>query len=290
MSYLLFFAFFVLILFLRSYIILHIFTPKRKKDKKYPQSTFENIEFRMEIGAVRGWLIRSDMGKGCFLLIHGWGSNKSDMLRYVDPIVASGYDIVMVDVLGHGQSDSVQKQVSIESFVQTITSTIDYVTERPDINSKSIYVLGHSMGGIAASIVNAQDARIQALITDSMPTSLKSISNSMAEKITLPYMPIGWLFVSWFLLRGGVFIKARKEWRLEKILKNQQSPSLAIHSMQDKKVPVSNAEVLKNASNFKQIIKVETKGHHNCVKDPFFWNYVFQFIESNKGDIVNEEY
>lgn len=81
------------------------------------------------------------------------------------------------------------------------------------------------MGGIAASIVNSTDLRIQALITDSMPTSLKSISKSMAEKVTLPYIPFGWLFVSWFLLRGGVFIKARREWCLEMILKNN-SPHL----------------------------------------------------------------
>ena len=99
---------------------------------------------------------------------------------------------------------------------------IDYVEERPDIH-KEIYVLGHSLGGTAASIVNATDLRIQALITDSMSTSLKSISQSMAGNIKMPYIPFGWLFVSWFLLRGGVFFKARREWHLEKILKNQKS-------------------------------------------------------------------
>lgn len=225
--------------------------------------------------------MKNERSRGCFLLVHGWGSNKSNMLRYVDPLLASGYDVIIMDVLGHGQSDVIQKQVSIESYVQSITSTIDYVSESPDINSNAIYVLGHSMGGIAASIVNATDLRITALITDSMPTSLKSISKSMAEKITIPYIPFGWLFVSWFLIRGGVFLKARREWSLEKILKNQQSPALAIHSIQDKKVPISNVDVLLNNSNFKQVIKVETKGHHNCVKDKNFWDNIFHFIVSN---------
>lgn len=290
MKYLLFVAFIAIILFLRSYIILHIFTPKKKEGKKFPNSTYENIEIEVETGTIQGWLIKSEQARGCFLLIHGWGSNKSDMLRYADPVLANGYDVIMVDVLGHGQSQSIQKQVSIGSFVQSITSTIDYVGERPDINSNAIYVLGHSMGGIAASIVNATDLRLQGLITDSMPTSLKSISQSMADKVTIPYIPFGWLFVSWFLLRGGVFIKARREWCLEKILKNQQSPALAIHSIQDKKVPISNVEVLLNDSNFKQVIKVATKGHHNCVKDKFFWDNVFDFIANNKGEIVDEEY
>lgn len=275
---------------MRSYIIRHIFTPKRKVDKKYPNSTYENIEIELGIGTIRGWLMKSERARGCFLLVHGWNSTKSDMLRYVDPLLASGYDVIIVDVLGHGQSDLIHKQVSIESFVQSITSAIDYVWERPDINSKAIYVLGHSMGGIAASIVNSTDLRIQALVTDSMPTSLKSISESMAEKVILPYIPFGWLFVSWFLVRGGVFLKARREWCLENILKNQQSPALAIHSIQDQKVPISNVDVLLNDSNFKQVIKVETKGHHNCVKDKFFWDNVFHFIASNEGDIVDEVY
>ncbi|WP_369436040.1 alpha/beta hydrolase [Lysinibacillus fusiformis] len=290
MKYLLFVAFIAIILYLRSYIILHIFTPKMKKVKKYPNSSYENIEIEMKTGTIQGWLIKSEQARGCFLLIHGWGSNKSDMLRYADPVLANGYDVIIVDVLGHGQSASIQKQVSIASFVQSIISTIDYVCERPDINSNAIYVLGHSMGGIAASIVNATDLRLQGLITDSMPTSLKSISQSMADKVTIPYIPFGWLFVSWFLLRGGVFIKARREWCLEKILKNQQSPALAIHSIQDKKVPISNVEVLLKDSNFKQVIKVVTKGHHNCVKDKFFWDNVFHLIANNKGEIIDEEY
>ncbi|MEG0260933.1 MAG: alpha/beta fold hydrolase [Lysinibacillus sp.] len=283
MKYFLIITLIVIILFLRSYIIRHIFTPRKKEDKKYPNTTYENIEIERDFGTIRGWLINSEKAKGCFLLVHGWGSNKSDMLRYVDPLLASGYDVIIVDVLGHGQSDFLQKQVSIESFVKSITSTIDFVEERPDINSHAIYVLGHSMGGVAASIVNATDLRINALITDSMPTSLKSISKSMAEKITLPYIPFGWLFVSWFLLRGGVFIKARREWCLENILKNQPSPALAIHSIHDKKVPSSNVDVLLDKSNFKKVIKVKTKGHHNCVKDKFFWDNVVQFIESTEG-------
>ncbi|KAA0965302.1 alpha/beta hydrolase [Sporosarcina sp. ANT_H38] len=290
MKYLIFIAFLVIILLLRNYIIRHIFTPKLKEDKKYPNSAYEDIEIKLGIGTIRGWLIKSEKARGCFLLVHGWNSTKSDMLRYADPLLASGYDVIIVDVLGHGQSDSIQKQVSIESFVRSITSTIDYVCERPDINSHAIYVLGHSMGGIAASIVNSTDLRIQALITDSMPTSLNSISKSMAEKITLPYIPVGWLFVSWFLLRGGVFLKARREWCLENILKNQKSPALAIHSIQDKKVPISNVDVLLNDSNFEQVIKVATNGHHNCVKDEHFWDNIFHFIASNKGDIVDEIY
>lgn len=290
MKFVLFIAFMVIILFLRSYIIRHIFTPKRKENKKYPNSTHENIEIELDLGTIRGWLIKSEEARGCFLLVHGWNSNKSDMLRYVDPLIASGYDVIIVDVPGHGQSDAIQKQVSIESFVQSIISTIDYVCERPDSNRHAIYVLGHSMGGIAASIANSTDMRIQALITDSMPTSLKSISESMAEKVTLPYIPFGWLFVSWFLVRGGVFLKARREWRLEKILNNQLSPALAIHSIQDKKVPISNVDVLLNDSNFKQVIKVSTKGHHNCVKDKCFWEDIFHFIASKEGDVVDEAY
>ncbi|MEG0440177.1 MAG: alpha/beta fold hydrolase [Solibacillus sp.] len=282
MKYLIFIAFVGVILILRSAIIRHIFTPKRKAEKMQPSSPYETIEMELDSGTIRGWIIKSERAKGCFLLVHGWGSNKSDMLRYADPLLANGYDVIIVDVLGHGQSEFIHKQVSIASFVQSITSTIDYVRERSDINSKAIYILGHSMGGIAASIVNATDLRIQALITDSMPTSLKSISNSMADKVKLPYIPFGWLFVSWFLLRGGVFLKARREWCLEEILKNQKSPALAIHSNLDKKVPISNVEILLKASNFKRVIKVETKGHHNCVKDDCFWENIFHFISNNE--------
>ena len=269
-----------LVFLFRSYIVRHIFTPKRKKNKNVPNATYEHIEIKVDRGIIRGWLMKSDEAKGCFLLVHGWSSNKSDMLRYADPLLANGYDVLLVDVPGHGESDANVKQVSIKSFVETIAAMIDYVESRPEMHHKGIYVLGHSIGGTAASIVNATDLRIRALITDSMPTSLKSISQSMAENIKMPYIPFGWLFVSWFLLRGGVLFKARKEWRLEEIIKNQKSKALAIHSTRDQKVSITNVDVLLNSSNFKQIIKVSTEGHNNCVKDKNFWMNVFHFIEN----------
>ncbi len=285
MKYLMLIVFIGIVLLFRNYIVHHIFTAKRKGNKKYPSVAYENIEMKVGSSTIRGWLMKSEGEKGCFLLVHGWSSNKSDMLRYADPLLASGYDVLMVDVLGHGESDAIQKQVSIKSFVQSLKAMIDYVGQRPDLQQKKIYVLGHSLGGTAASIVNATDLRLQALITDSMPTSLKSISQSMAENIKILYIPFGWLFVSWFLIRGGVFFKARTEWGLEKIMKSQNSPSLAIQSIHDKKVPISNVEILTQASNFKQVMKVETKGHHSCVKDERFWDNVFHFIESSEMDI-----
>ena len=280
MKYLLLIVFIVIILLFRNYIVRHIFTPIRKENKKVPNIPYENVEIEMNNGKIRGWLMKSEGAKGSFILVHGWSSNKSDMLRYAEPLVVNGYDVLLVDVLGHGQSDATEKQVSIKSFVQSIKMMINYVEKRPDVH-KEIYVLGHSLGGTAASIVNGTEGRIQALITDSMPTSLKSISKSMAGNVKMPYIPFGWLFVSWFLSRAGVFFKTRREWRLEKILKNQKSPALAIHSIHDKIVPISNVDILLMDSNFKQVIKVGTKGHNNCVKDEHFWEYVFHFITSN---------
>ena len=87
---------------------------------------------------------------------------------------------------------------------------------------------------------------------------------------------------------AGVFFKARREWHLEKILKNQKSSALAIHSIHDKKVPIANADILLKDSNFKQVIKVETKGHNSCVKDDRFWDYVFHFIQVMKWMVVDE--
>ncbi|KOS69237.1 hypothetical protein AEA09_12200 [Lysinibacillus contaminans] len=272
------------VLFVRHYMVYSIFTPKKRATKKLPSLLYENIEIQCTKGMIRGWLMKSEKADGCFILVHGWGSNRSTMLRYADSLVVKGYDVLLIDVLGHGESDSVQKQVSIETFVISIQAAIDFVEARSNINSHAIYVLGHSMGGLAASIVNATDLRLNGLITDSMPTSLESISNSMAGKVTLPYRPFGWLIVSWFLVRGGVFFKTRGEWRLDRVFNQQLAPAFSIHSCFDQKVPVSCVDVLMHTSNFKEVIKVNTKGHHNCVQDEHFWRYVFQFIESTKGE------
>ncbi|MFJ7734929.1 alpha/beta hydrolase [Lysinibacillus sp. NPDC097287] len=283
MKYFLLIVLIMVVFFMRHYMVHSVFTPQKRVNKKSPSLPYENIEMEGAKGTIRGWLKKSEKADGCFILVHGWGSNRSVMLRYADSLIEKGYDVLLIDVLGHGESDSVQKQVSIETFVMSIQAAIDFVEARSEVNSHAIYVLGHSMGGLAASIVNATDPRLNGLITDSMPTSLESISKSMAGKVTLPYRPFGWLIVSWFLVRGGVFFKARGEWHLEKIFNQQLAPAFSIHSDLDQKVPISSVDVLMNNSNFKEVIKVKTKGHHNCVQDEHFWQHVFHFIESTKG-------
>ena len=269
----------VIVLFLRHYIIRYIFTPTKRFGQKVPAIPYEDIEIKSRTGTIRGWLIKNEGSKGCFLLVHGWGSNKSAMVQYSETLYEKGYTIILIDVFGHGASDSIQKQISIETFVNSIQITIDFAEAHAEIGGNGIYVLGHSMGGLAASIVNATDARLRGLITDSIPTSLANISQSMAGKVKVPYVPFGWLFVSWMFLRAGVFLKTRREWQLEKIFMNQQSPAIAFFSVPDEKVPIVNADVLEHRSNFKRIIKVSTKGHNNCVQDERFWINVFRFIE-----------
>ena len=272
-------AFAVIVLFLRYYIIRYIFTPTKKVGQKEPAIPYEDIEIKSRSGTIRGWLIKNVARKGCFILVHGWGSNKSAMLRYSEALYEKGYTIILIDVFNHGASDSIQKQISIETFVNSIQTTIDYAETHAEIGGNGIYVLGHSMGGLAASIVNATDARLKGLITDSIPTSLPNISQSMAGKVKIAYVPFGWLFVSWMFLRAGIFLKTRREWQLEKIFMNQQSPALAFFSALDEIVPIVNADVIEHRSNFKRVIKVSTKGHNNCVEDERFWKNVYQYIE-----------
>ncbi|MEC1177156.1 alpha/beta hydrolase [Metasolibacillus meyeri] len=275
----------VVLFFLRKTIVQHVFTPRKKQNNKKPMHPYEDIEIKLDAGIVRGWLIKHERARGTFILLHGWGSNKSAMLRYEEGLTLENYNVLIIDVLGHGASDTPNKQVSIETFVHCLTATIDYIAKRQEL---PIYVLGHSMGGVAASILGSLDSRIHILVTDSMPTSLKSISQAMTGKLSLPYMLIGWLFTSWFLLRGGVFIKTSREWNFRKILSSQQAPALAIHSIYDSKVSASNTDLLEKESNFKQITLTSTPGHNRCVEDAMFWKTVNQFIRENnlkgKGD------
>ncbi len=116
---------------------------------------------------VGGWYIPAGDGIGAdgptVVLVHGWGANKSEVLKYAVAFHAT-FNVVAFDLRNGGRSSSSPTTFGVRE-PRDLEAVIDWLvrTKHP----AHIAVMGNSMGGATAVLAAATDQRIEALILDS---------------------------------------------------------------------------------------------------------------------------
>ncbi|MFE3731866.1 alpha/beta fold hydrolase, partial [Nocardia sp. NPDC059154] len=94
---------------------------------------------------IRGRKMRYvDVGVGSpLLLVHGLGGSWQTWLENL-PALSSRHRVIAVDLPGFGRSEPLTKPLTIDAFVESLTTLLD------ELGIKRAVVLGHSMGGLVS--------------------------------------------------------------------------------------------------------------------------------------------
>jgi acylglycerol lipase len=96
----------------------------------------------------QAWLPEGEV-KAAILIVHGLGEHCGRYTNVVNYLVPQGYAVYGFDLPGHGKSEGVREFVKeFADYTQTVTAIYNIVqVEQP---GKSVFLLGHSMGGLIA--------------------------------------------------------------------------------------------------------------------------------------------
>ncbi len=115
-----------------------------------------------------GWYIPASGGIGptgaTVVLVHGWASNKSGVLKYAVPLHPA-FNLVAFDLRNGGRSSRTGTTFGSKERLD-VAAIIDWL-ERTKHPSR-VAVMGSSMGGVAALLEAGEDPRVDALILDSV--------------------------------------------------------------------------------------------------------------------------
>ncbi|WP_080776813.1 alpha/beta fold hydrolase [Chryseobacterium phocaeense] len=115
--------------------------------KKYTQSSDgQNIHYK-----------ESGQGNTALLFVHGWLGN-AEWWNNQQEYFKDRYQIVQMDLPGHGQSDASRKEWSSDLYADDITAVA------AAIDSKEIILVGHSMSGAYALKAALKIPNLKALI------------------------------------------------------------------------------------------------------------------------------
>lgn len=238
-----------------------------------------------------------DKSKPTVIIVHGIGEHSGRYLHVKNVLNKAGYNVVRYDQRGHGKSTYALGK--LKSFHQMIDD-LKLIVEDVKLDSKKVFLLGHSMGGLVVNLYAAKYGDVSGIISSGAAT--KTPKNAKILKY------IGFWYLRWLKvgtknvveglsrdkevaikyendplvlnkfsisLIGEMFIKGAKY--LHKNLNKINVPILYLHGEKDPIVPASNSKFMyQNISvNDKELIIYEGALHEI-------------YNETNKEEVISD--
>jgi len=181
---------------------------------------------------IAGWYIPAANGVGpggpTLLIVPGWKSHKSEVLKYAPPFHAA-YNLVLVDLRDGGRSGGTETTWGLREQLD-VRAMIDWLVRTK--GPTWIGAMGNSMGAATVLAEAIEDPRVEALILDSMHASLvTSLGDGLESERHLPAVPSAWAMVAGASLRVGADLTSVDPVRI--IGRLGDRPVLLIHGLAD---------------------------------------------------------
>lgn len=223
--------------------------------------TYEPLRLTTSDGVtIAAWYIPHPQAKATILFFHGNAGNMSDRLFDLKQFHLGGYNTLMIDYRGYGESDG---KPSEQGTYLDAQAAWNYFTDNRKESPDRIILFGRSLGG-AVAVELATRNTPAALIVESSFTSLTDIG-----KIHYPLLPVRWIL----------------RYRYDSINKVSRitCPKLFIHGREDRLIPFENGRSLFEAACQPKTF-LETPGEHNNAGYAYAPPYtvkMFEFIQAS---------
>jgi pimeloyl-ACP methyl ester carboxylesterase len=192
---------------------------------------------------LRGWYLSTKDRRHLIVLVHGMWSSWLEMAALGRDLHQNGFDVLLFDLRGHGQSDP--SRLYLGRRERNDIRAVMAWAESAGFAEDRIGWLGYSMGGSTLLMEAARNPRIHAAVIDSPYGDLPKLLNTQLSKHSgLP---------GWF--NPGILLAARLCYgvRTDDLVPIRyarawgQRPLLLIHGESDSIVPVDQAQKLAEA-------------------------------------------
>lgn len=188
------------------------------------------------------------------LLLHGWEGRGSQLGAFVPKLVAAGYQVIAVDLPGHG--DAAPALTSVVDFGRAIGAVVQALGPFAGL-------IGHSMGGAAAALAHTFGAFDTRLVLIGAPRSPRAFLDAFARHLGLSRAAQTELEQR-IARRFGLSVDAADVGRLGA---HVSLPALVIHDRNDGIVPFEHGLALVAALPAASLMETAQLGHRRILRD-----------------------
>ncbi|MFW9832809.1 MAG: alpha/beta hydrolase [Candidatus Thorarchaeota archaeon] len=110
---------------------------------------------------VKGITTYSEGASVAVLLIHGFGASSDELATLHDHLSTKGYSTFSVQLAGHGTTPEDFKATTWEDWYQSAKFGLEHVLSW---NTKYVFIVGFSMGGLLSLLLSSEEGKIDGLI------------------------------------------------------------------------------------------------------------------------------
>jgi alpha-beta hydrolase superfamily lysophospholipase len=224
---------------------------------------FQRVDF-LSVNGVRlaGWYGEGRTGRGAATIVvcHGWAADKRDMLDLTKALRASGFDVLLFDLHGWGESNRGPVTFG-DRETGDILGAVRFLKEQRPGKAHRIGLIGFSMGAAAAIRATAQSSDIDAVVADASYARLDVQLGRFFRRFAGPLWPVVYVPARWFGERlTGTAIGTISP--LQAIGRMTPRPVLIIHGTRDRVIDADDARQLYRAAGPpKTLWLIEGAGH-----------------------------
>ena len=201
------------------------------------------------------------------LLVHGWSGRGTQLVKFAEELIASGYSTVSFDAPAHGKSAG--KTTLMPEFIASIL-------EIEKLYGPFEYAIGHSLGGISLLNSIREGLKIKKLIVIGSADRIKDIFDEFVKKLELKPI-ISEKMIDGFEKQYNV---SMDNYSAHIAAKEVQIPTLVIHDENDYEVPVfCGKNIHKHLPNGELFI-TKKLGHRKILGDKEVINKTMSFIQN----------
>ncbi len=249
----------------------------KPKGTKFPSQKFETIKLQSN-KLIECWLIKAENPRGTVILFHGYGTEKSSNIDKSDEFLKLGFNTILVDFMGAGNSEGNQTTIGFKEAVE-VKTVFDYASKNRE---KNIFLFGTSMGAVAImKAINDYKINPKGIIIECPFGSIYKTTCARFNRIGVPTFPMAGLLLFWGSVENGFW---NFGFNPSEFAKNIKCPTLLLYGKTDKSVSFAETvAIFKNLSGQKKLTIFENTGHENYMtKNKKKWIFEINEFFDNK--------
>lgn len=248
----------------------------KPRNIKFPTQKYQTLKLKSN-KEIECWLIKTKNPKGTVILFHGYGGEKSSMITKSDEFIKLGFNTLLVDFMGSGNSEGNQTTIGYKE-AEEVKTTFDYLQKSGEEN---IYLFGTSMGAVAImKCINDTKIKPKGIIIECPFGSMYTTVCTRFKKMNAPTFPMAGILVFWGSIQNGFWGFSHNP---TEYAKNITCPTLLLYGEKDKSVSRKEINnIYENLKCSKKLNIYKNTGHENyLIKNKVEWNKnISQFITS----------
>ena len=217
---------------------------------------------------IKCWYSQLDSVHGTVILFHGFSCNKSFVLNEANEFVRRGYNVLMPDTRGHGESSGNKTSYGYYE-AEEVKLAFDYVK---GLGERNIYLWGMSMGAVEIMKAMADyNLSAKGLILEMPFGSLQSHIKARLHIMGFPRQPFGFLVTCWMGFESGF---NGPGFQVTRYAKSIHCPVLLQYGTKDQFVSRKEIDDIYNTipAGGKELVIYPDASHESLIqRDPVRW-------------------